>query len=148
MPPLNDGGTRGSQYPKVWVGGGAPDVKWAPTKINHAASILEEALNTLAGSGALSSLQANGLVSATDLGNWDAGQALAGTTQTAHEHITSVFQDFLREYAAAAQMLRKVADHYAGVEQGLTAHARQIGAQERQQTSTENPTWHNVPSAD
>jgi hypothetical protein len=149
MPPLNDGGTQpGSQYPKVWVGGGAPDVKWAPTKIGHAASILEEALNALTGTGALGDLQTNGLVTAAELGNWDAGQALAGTTQAAHEHITSVFHAFMNEYAAAAQTLRKMAAHYTGTEQGLTSHARQIGAQERQQIPTDNPTWPNVPSAD
>jgi hypothetical protein len=148
MPPLNEGKQPGSQYPKTWVGGGAPEVKWDPTKIAHAASVLEEALETLGGTGTVSDLEANGLVTAAELGNWDAGHALAGTTQAAHEHITSVFQDFLREYAATAQMLRKVADRYAGTEQGLTAHARQIGAQERQPTATDNPTWHNVPSAD
>ncbi|GAA4614115.1 hypothetical protein GCM10023195_61490 [Actinoallomurus liliacearum] len=149
MPPLNEGGAQpGSQYPKVWVGGGDPDIKWDPAKIARAASILEEALKTLAGTGALSGLETGGLVTAADLGDWDAGRALAGTTQAAHERITGVLSDFLGEYAGAAQMLRKMADHYATVERGLTSHARQIGVQDRPQTSTDNPTWHNVPSAD
>jgi hypothetical protein len=149
MPPLNEGKQPGSQYPRTWVGGGAPDVGWAPTKIAHAASILEEALEALGGTGAVSNLEANGLVTAAELGNWDAGQALADTTRTAHEHITSVFRNFLREYAAVAQLLRRAADHYAATEQALTAHTRQIGgAQETQQASTDDPTWHNVPSAD
>ncbi|MCO6006305.1 hypothetical protein NE236_15040 [Actinoallomurus purpureus] len=148
MPPLNDGGTQsGSQYPKVWIGGGAPDVKWAPSKIGHAASILEDALEALGGTGALGNVQAQGLVTAAELGNWDAGQALAGTTQAAHEHITAVFQDLIRQYAAAIQTLRKTAANYADTEAGLTKHERRIGGQ-AQPASAENPTWHNVPSAD
>ncbi|MEV5751866.1 hypothetical protein AB0L00_28955 [Actinoallomurus sp. NPDC052308] len=149
MPPLNEGGAQpGSQYPKVWVGGGSPDIEWKPSKINHAASILEEALRTLASTGALDKLQTQGPVTAADLGDWDAGRALAGTAQKAYDNITYVAERFITEYTAAAQMLRKMAAHYTGTEQGLTNHARQIGAQGRQQIPTDNPTWPNVPSAD
>ncbi|WP_433184046.1 hypothetical protein [Actinoallomurus sp. CA-150999] len=148
MPALNDGPKQpGSQYPKVWVGGGGPDVKWEPSKIGDAASILEKALETLAGTSALNNVQTHGGLTAAELGDWDAGQALAGTTQNAHEHITAVFQDFIRQYVAAIQTLRKNAAHYSGTEQDLTKHARQIGGGQ-QPTSAENPTWHNVPSAD
>ncbi|GAB3983200.1 hypothetical protein GCM10029978_089170 [Actinoallomurus acanthiterrae] len=149
MPALNDGPKQpGSQYPKVWVGGGDPDVKWAPSKIGHAASILEEALEALGSTGAFNKLQTDGPVTGTDLGNWDAGQALAATGQAAHDHITSVFQEFVQEYRAAVHALRKTAAHYTGTEHVLTDHSRQIGAQERRTTSKDNPTWPNVPSAD
>ncbi|GAA4625818.1 hypothetical protein GCM10023196_031480 [Actinoallomurus vinaceus] len=147
MPPENKGAEPGSQWPKGWIGGGDPDVKWAPEKIGHAASILEEALAVLGGNDAVSKLQ-NDPVTAADLGDWDAGRALAVTTQAAHDHITSVYQEWALEYAAAAKMLRKMAARYTDTEHALTSHARQVGAQERQATSNDNPTWPNVPSAD
>ncbi|GAA0316780.1 hypothetical protein NE235_15300 [Actinoallomurus spadix] len=148
MPPLNEGGTqRGAQYPKLWVGGGAPDVKWEPSKIGHAAAILENALENFAATGAINKLQAHGRLTAAELGNWDAGQALAGTTQAAHEHITAVAHDLILQYAAVIQLLQKTAAGYSGTEQKLAEHARQIGGR-RRPTSATDPTWHNVPSAD
>jgi hypothetical protein len=147
MPPENAGAVPGSQYPKSWFGGRGPYVKWAPAKIGDAASILEKALETLAGTGALNNVQSQGILTAAELGNWDAGQELARTTQAAHEHITAVFQDFIQQYAAAIQTLRKTAANYSGTEEDLTKHARRIAGQE-QPSSAKTPTWHNVPSAD
>jgi hypothetical protein len=147
MPVTSGGTSRGSESPKTWPGGGAPDVKWAPEKLEHAAKLLQQGLESLAGSGALTDLQAKGLVTAAELGNWDAGQTLAGTAKNAHGHITQVFQDFVRELAAAVEVLRKTADNYGGTEEALTKRVRKLGDSESQQPS-QAPTWHNVPSAD
>ncbi|MCO5966917.1 hypothetical protein [Actinoallomurus soli] len=149
MPPLNEGGTqRGVQSSPPWVGGGDPDVKWAPFKIDHAASILERALEHLSATGALDEVQTQGLLTAAELGNWDAGQTLAGTTEAAYKHISAVSRDFLTQYAAAIRLLRRTAAHYSGTEEGLAQHIRQIGGGREQPTRAQSPTWANTPSAD
>ncbi|GAA4619478.1 hypothetical protein GCM10023195_88100 [Actinoallomurus liliacearum] len=50
-------------------------------------------------------LASEGLVTAEDVGNWDAGQELARTAKTAHGHILEVYREFQRQLAAVSLLL-------------------------------------------
>ncbi|MCP2341989.1 hypothetical protein [Actinomadura rupiterrae] len=90
--------------------------EWDRSKILGAAAALERALDAFGDTGALEGLQARGKVTAQQVGNWDAGQALAQTVGLSHQHISSVSVELLSGYRAVIEALRRSASNYGVAE--------------------------------
>jgi uncharacterized protein YukE len=85
--------------------------------LRTAAKSLDGNVRTFTGPGSLSDLQSRGAVTAQHLGNWDAGQALARTTDQAYQQLTRAYSDFMSDYRDAISALLKTAERYAETEQ-------------------------------
>lgn len=89
------------------------------------------------GSGSLNDLQNNsqGLVTADDLGQYPAGQAISQTFQQAYDQIGSVYQQFVTSYEQVIQAIQRSADNYQSAEDATAASAHQV------QTQTSGGQW-------
>jgi hypothetical protein len=88
--------------------------------LRHAADNLERTLTSIQGPGSPDDLRARTALTSAHLGDWDAGQTLAITTDRVHNTVIGSYQEFLNDYQAAIAALRKVADNYDQAED-LTA---------------------------
>lgn len=95
----------------------------------------------------MSGLQSDSLVTAEDLGNWDAGQEFATTVHAAHAHINAVYRDFRQQFAAAAQLLVDTGQNHQDAEDAATKAVRRLGG-ETPMTPDPRPTRQNTPSMD
>jgi hypothetical protein len=89
-----------------------------------AARALDGHLDALAA--AMRLLDSEGLVTAEDLGNWDAGQQLAGAMKVAHEHIGAVYREFQRQLAAASALLVRHHQNQSDAEEASAKASRRI----------------------
>ncbi len=130
-----------------WWPGATGNVRF-PTddSLSKAASALRGHLENL--DMVVSGLQNDGLVTAEDLGNWDAGQELAKTVKSAHEYISAVYQDFQQQLAAAIQALVNTGQNHSNAEHAATRAVRRLGGGEPSQTPSAAPTRQNTPSMD
>jgi hypothetical protein len=92
------------------------EVEVVRAALRHAAKKLDSNLATFSGNGALGDVQARGRVTAGDLGDWDAGRALAATSVQAHLHFANAYSRFMNEYELAISALLKTAASYDDAE--------------------------------
>ena len=90
-------------------------------------------------SAAMSSLGGDGLVTAEDVGNWDAGQEFAGTVKNAHEHIGNVYREFQRQLEYATNLLNKSHQNHTAAEEA-SEKASRLGGESPQHIPTAAPT--------
>lgn len=130
-----------------WWPGATGNVRF-PTddSLSKAASALRGHLDAL--DKAMTELQSNGLVTAEDVGNWDAGQALAKTVKAAHEHISAVYQDFQQQLAEAVRVLIMTGQNHSDAEHAATRAVRRLGGGESAKTPSAEPTLQNTRSMD
>jgi hypothetical protein len=100
---------------------------------------LDEAMRTLAG---------QGLVTADDVGNWDAGRELAGTVKAAHEHILAVYREFQRQLAAASALLITQHRSQTDAEEASSKASRRIDDGGALPSPPAAPTQQTAPSMD
>lgn len=77
---------------------------------------------------AMSFLHSEGLVTADDVGNWDAGQVFAGTAKSAHEHILTVYREFQRQLEEVSRLLAKSDQSHGAAEAASREASQQAGA--------------------
>lgn len=119
-----DGGDPGSvTEPKNWPTAES-DVAFDPARLRAAAELLKELADDI--DAPFTALGTDGQVKAAHVGNWDAGQALATTAETAHTKITSVADAFRIELQAAIDLLHKSAGSYRDTATEADDRVRQI----------------------
>lgn len=77
---------------------------------------------------AMNFLHAEGLVTADDVGNWDAGQTFAGTAKSAHEHVLAVYREFQRQLEEVSRLLAKSDQSHGAAEAASRKASQQAGA--------------------
>jgi hypothetical protein len=92
--------------------------------LSTAAKALDGHLDAL--DAAMSRLESEGSVTAEDIGNWDAGQHLAGAANAAHEHIGAVYREFQRQLATVSILLVKHHQRQGDAEHAATKASRRI----------------------
>ncbi len=97
---------------------------------------------------AMSSLHAEGLVTADDVGNWDAGQEFSGTVKAAHEHIASVYREFQRQLEAAATLLMRSHQGHTEAEESSAKASRPLDGAVPPSLPRPVPTQRTAPSMD
>ena len=73
-------------------------------------------------------LHSEGLVTADDVGNWDAGQTFAGTARSAHEHVLAVYREFQRQLEEVSRLLAKSDQSHGAAEAASRKASQQAGA--------------------
>jgi hypothetical protein len=96
------------------------EFKVVRSALRHVADNLERTLNSIHGPGSPDDLRARTAITSRHLGDWDAGRALAITTDQVHQTMADCYREFLNDYQAAIAALRKVAENYDKAED-LTA---------------------------
>jgi hypothetical protein len=97
---------------------------------------------------AMDTLHAQGAVTAEDLGNWDAGQALTGTVKAAHEHISAVYRQFQRQLEAAAELLIRSHESHGAAEEASVRSVRRAGGVAPPHAPEGIPTQRTAPPMD
>jgi precorrin-4 methylase len=77
---------------------------------------------------AMSVLHAEGLVTADDVGNWDAGKEFAGTAGSAHQHVLAVYREFQRQLEEVVRLLAKSDHSHSAAEEASRKASQQAGA--------------------
>lgn len=89
----------------------------------------------------------NGLVTAADVGNWDAGQTLAQAVNAAHTHISDVHRAFQEQLEVVARLLVTNHEGHDNVEHESTRESRRLSGQVPDPPTTQ-PTRQSTPSID
>lgn len=69
-------------------------------------------------------LHSEGLVTADDVGNWDAGREFADTARSAHQHVLTVYREFQRQLEEVVRLLAK-SNHSHGAAEAASRKASQ-----------------------
>jgi precorrin-4 methylase len=77
---------------------------------------------------AMSVLHAEGLVTADDVGNWDAGEEFAGTAKSAHQHVLAVYREFQRQLEEVVRLLAKSDHSHSAAEAASRRASQRAGA--------------------
>ncbi|MCP2342065.1 hypothetical protein [Actinomadura rupiterrae] len=105
--------------------------QWDREKILRAASELESALEGGSGPGGVADLESRAHLTAAQIGDWDAGRNLAKTTDMARQGLTQAYVDFIDEYRAVIEALRRSAGNYGDAESDTLAATRGVDTGER-----------------
>jgi hypothetical protein len=97
---------------------------------------------------AMNDVHNDGMVTAADVGNWDAGQALAQTVKSAHEQIGAVYRDFQSQLFIAARLLVISGEGHEDAEHVSTRAARRLDDGGPFTAPGTHPTRQNTPSQD
>lgn len=126
MAPINGDAHESLRLPQWWPGASGT-VKFPDD------SSLKTVVNALSGhhaelDAAMSFLHSEGLVTADDVGNWDAGQTFAGTAKSAHEHVLTVYREFQRQLEEVSRLLAKSDQSHGAAEAASRKASQQAGA--------------------
>jgi hypothetical protein len=77
---------------------------------------------------AMNALHTEGLVTADDVGNWDAGTEFAGTAKSAHQHVLAVYREFQRQLEEVVNLLAKSDHSHSEAEAAARKASQQAGA--------------------
>lgn len=133
------------EVPPWWPGATGTMRVPADGSLKGAAKALDRQLRAL--DIAMSDLDGDGLVTAADVGNWDAGQTLAQTVKNAHEHISTVCCHFQEQLSSAAQFLLEAQQGHADAEHAATKAARMV-SDASSPVPNSYPTRQSTPSMD